>query len=47
LSIKEASCKSKKKEFLESYKKTNAIARLTAAFKKATALKDFVVDNIP
>jgi hypothetical protein len=31
LSIKEASCK--KKEFLESYKKTNAIARLTAALK--------------
>jgi hypothetical protein len=32
LSIKEASCKARK-EFLESYKKTNAIARLTAALK--------------
>jgi hypothetical protein len=43
LSIKEASCKARK-EFLESYKKTNAIARLTAAL-KSTALKDFVVDT--
>jgi hypothetical protein len=43
LSIKEASCKTRK-EFLESYKKTNAIARLTAAL-KSTALKDFVVDT--
>jgi hypothetical protein len=32
LSIKETSCKARKK-FLESYKKTNAIARLTAALK--------------
>jgi hypothetical protein len=38
---KKRSCKAKK-EFLESYKKTNAIARLTAA---STALKDFVVDT--
>jgi replicative DNA helicase len=35
---KEASCKARK-EFLESYKKTNAIARLTAALKKAPLLK--------